>query len=218
VTDLAGLRDLVEQDLDDAGNAIWSTSDVDRAIKRALMQYSRVNPQRAVGTITLAADGREVSISTLTGLTRVVRVWHPYTASDPEDPPEWRRWELWGSTLTIVDGDKPASGEVVRVFYHKMQEIDDLDGAESTTLPLEDEEIIVQGASGYAALQKARSAVGEAGVSTETPEHWLRWSLSRLEAFFLALREVKARESRRIDKRVPMFGEGWQRSGMKEGI
>lgn len=74
---LAQLRDLVELDLDDAGNATWSTDDIDRGIEKALRDYSQVNAQQAVGTVTLAADGREVSISTLTGLTRVVKVWFP---------------------------------------------------------------------------------------------------------------------------------------------
>ena len=215
---LSELRDLVEQDLDDAGNAIWSTSDVDRGISRALREYSVVNPQEAVGTITLAADGREISLSSLTGLTGVVRVWYPYTSTDPEDPPEWRRWELWGSTLYILDGDEPASGEVVRVYYHKQHTINGLDSESTTTIPAEDEEVVVVGAGAYAAFQKARSAVATAGVSTETPEHWLRWASERMGEFNEALRRVRRRELLRIDKRVPMFTDGWERDDSREVI
>ena len=136
MTALADLRDLVELDLDDSSNAVFSTGDVDRGIERALRDYSVVNPQRVVGTITLAADGREVSLSTLTGLTQVARVWYPYTSTDPEDPPEWRRWERWSSTLYILDGDEPASGEVVRVYYHKQHTIDGLNSESTTTVPI----------------------------------------------------------------------------------
>lgn len=215
---LAELRDLVELDLDDSSNAVWSTGDVDRAIARALYEYSQVNPQRTTGTITLSADGREISISSLSGLTRIVRVWHPYTAADPEDPPEWRRWDLWGTTLRIIDGDEPANGDVVRVFYFKEHTINGLGGASSTTIPAEDERVIVLGAGAYAGLQKARSAIGEAGISTDTPKHWLTWALNRLDHFQVALRQVRARELRRVDKRVPIDHDGWEREETREVI
>jgi len=218
MSDLAALRDLVEMDLDDAGNATWSTGEVDRSIKRALVEYSRVSPQRAVGTVLLAADGREISLASLTGLTAVVRAWHPYTSTDPEDPPEWRRWELWGTTLYILDGAEPVSGDSVRVYYHKGHTIKDLDAAASTTVPGEDEEVIVLGAGAYAAMQKARGSVGAAGVSTETPEHWLRWAVGRMDAFYSALGDVRLRELRRIDKRVPLHGGGWRDEGKQGGI
>ena len=218
MSDLATLRDLVELDLDDSSNAVWATTDIDRAIARALYQYSQVNPQRAVGTITLIADGREISLSSLTGLMRVVRVWHPYIAADPEDPPQWRRWDLWGSTLRIIDGDEPANGDVVRVFYFKPQTIDDLDSATATTVPAEDERVIVLGAGGYAALQKSRGSIGAAGVSTDTPQHWLAWALNRLDHFHLALHEVRARELRKLDKRVPIDRDGWERGETREVI
>jgi hypothetical protein len=218
MSNLAELRDLVELDLDDSSNAVWSTGDVDRAIARALYEYSQVNPQRTTGTITVSADGREISISSLAGLTRMVRVWHPYTAADPEDPPEWRRWDLWGTTLRVIDGDEPASGEVVRVFYFKEHTINGLGGASSTTVAAEDERVVVLGAGAYAALQKARSAIGEAGVSTETPEHWLKWALSRMEAFSQALASVRARELRRVDRRVPLDRDGWERDETREVI
>jgi len=218
MSNLAELRDLVELDLDDSSNAVWSTGDVDRAIARALYEYSQVNPQRAAGTVTLAADGREISISSLTGLTRIVRVWHPYTAADPEDPPEWRRWDLWGTTLRIIDGDEPASGEVVRVFYFKEHTINGLGGASSTTVPAEDERVVVLGAGAYAALQKARSAIGEAGISTDTPKHWLTWALNRLDHFNTALGLVRARELRRVDRRVPLDRDGWERDETREVI
>jgi hypothetical protein len=218
MSSLTELRDLVELDLDDSGNAVWSTDDVDRAITRALREYSLVNPERAVGTINLAADGREISLSALTGLTGVVRVWYPYTSSDPEDPPQWRRWELWGSTLYILDGDEPASGDVVRVYYHKQHTIDGLAGESTTTVPGEDEEVVVVGAGAFGALQKARSAVGTAGVSTETPEQWLRWGLERMTEFNEALGAVRRRELLRVDKRVPMFAEGWERGGTREVV
>jgi len=216
---LADLRDLVERDLDDTGNAVWATGDIDRAIERALSDYSQVNPQRAVTTKTLAADGREIDISGVSDLVRLVRVWCPYTAASPEDPPEWREWEMWGTTLAILDGDEPASGEVVRLFYHAAQEIEDLNAAAATTVPAADEAVIVAGAGAYAGLQMARSAVGQAGVSTETPEHWLSWAMGRMQDFNERLGAIRKRELRKVDKRVPVDRAGWDRGGSyRDGI
>lgn len=206
---LVDLRDLVALDLNDPSNNVWSTDDIDRAIKRALIDYSHVNPDQAEGTIALSADGREISLSSLTGLIRVVRVWYPYTSSDPEDPPSWVRWELWASTLYVASGDEPANGDTVRVYYHKLHTINGLDSETTTTVPADDEEVVVLGAGGYAALQKGQDAVGSAGVSTETPEQWLRWALTRMDAFNERLDLIRRRELRKVDKRVPMDRDGW---------
>jgi hypothetical protein len=55
-------------------------------------------------------------------------------------------------------------------------------------------------------------------VSTETPEHWLKWALSRMEAFSQALASVRARELRRVDRRVPLDRDGWERDETREVI
>jgi hypothetical protein len=102
------MRDLVQRDLDDAGNALWATGDIDSAIKRALVDYSVA--------------------------------------------------------------------------------------ARSSSVTAEGQEVIVLGAAAYAALQQARSAVAEAGISTETTEHWSTWGANRMRAFANALRAVDIRE------------------------
>jgi hypothetical protein len=218
MSDLATLRDNVELDLDDSSNEVFSTGDVDRGIAKALNDYSAVNPEKAVGTITLSADGREISISSLSGLIRVTKVWFPYDSADADHPPNWVEWSLWGSTLYIGSGDEPQSGEVVRVFYHKLHTINGLDGETATTVPTEDLEVVCTGAAAYCCLQKSRGAVGEAGVSTETPEHWMNIALQLLDDFNEALRRVRQRELLRIDKRVPLEEEGWQVDDYDGGI
>ena len=215
---LAQLRDLVEADLDDSGNAVWATAELDRAFTKALREYNLVNPQQIAGTITVAAASREVSITTLTGLTRIVRVWHPYTAAAPEDPPQWRQWELWGTTLYILDGDEPAVSDVVRVYYHKPHTVEDLDSGTTTTVTAIDEEVLVMGAGAYAALEKSRSSVGQAGVSTDTPQHWLTWATDRLAEFKAQLAAIQRREAMKIDKRVPIQEDGWHRDDLRDGI
>jgi hypothetical protein len=72
---LSTLRDRVELKLQDSGNSKWDSGDIDEAIEEALEQYSRRNPQQKITTLTLAADGREIDVSTITDLWRVEKVW-----------------------------------------------------------------------------------------------------------------------------------------------
>ena len=90
--DLAGIRDRVEQVLVDTGNAIWATAVIDEAIRLILSEFSDAYPYSADDVLTLAADGREIDISSLTGLLNVVEVMWPYVATDWPHPvvSDWR--------------------------------------------------------------------------------------------------------------------------------
>ena len=154
---LAAIRDRVEARLQDATNATWSTADLDEAIRTSLEQFSKYNPDHALGTVTLgASDAREVDISSLTGLLRVERIWWDYDSEDPAYPPSYRQFEVWpGDVLFIDDRELPAENDVVRVWYTKAHTIDDLDSATATTVPAEDEGTIVTGACHFAAQMRA---------------------------------------------------------------
>ena len=104
MSDLAALRERVQRDLDDAGNAVWATDDIDSAIKRALEDYSVA--------------------------------------------------------------------------------------ARSSTMTAGAQDVVVLGAGAHGALQHARAAVGEAGMSGDTAEHWTTWGANRMKAFANALRAV----------------------------
>jgi len=219
MSELAALRDLVEGDLDDSANDTWTTAEIDRAIQRALSDYSHVRPQQTIANLTLTAAGRDVDISSLTSLIQVLRIYHPYTVLDPEDPPNWRRFEQFATYCTILDGNVPAIGDVVHVYYTKPQTIHDLAGSTAvTSVAPEHEELIVLGGGAYAAMEKARSAVVQAGISTDTPKHWLSWGKDRMAQFVDALRKIKATETLKLDKRVPITGTGWVRTDTREEI
>ena len=81
-------------------------------------------------------DVREVDMSSISGLTRVVKVWYPYDSCAPESPPNRVRWDRWGSFLCISSVETPEAGEKLRVYYHQAQTIEGLDDASSTTVPL----------------------------------------------------------------------------------
>jgi hypothetical protein len=110
---LSILHDRVELHLQDSGNSLrakrrspWASAAFDEAIEKALEAYIRHSPRLAVTTLTLSADGREVDLSTITGLLRLTRVWWPYTQSpgatpSRQFPPHWVSYEAWGPSLFI---------------------------------------------------------------------------------------------------------------------
>ena len=89
MTALAGIRDRVEVMLMDTGNAIYDAGTIDEALRLALDQYNFVNPLTMETVITLPGDGREIALSDLTGLVKVIDVWYPYDsgASSETWPP-----------------------------------------------------------------------------------------------------------------------------------
>jgi non-ribosomal peptide synthetase component F len=192
---LTTLRDRVEQQLADTGNAIWSTTAVEEAIRQALHEYSKTRPQRAVGTITLSADGREISMSTLTGLFQVIDVWCPYTAADPEFPANRRGFQYWPeqAKLYVWDEYNPQSGDVVRVFYTKLQTLSGLDSASATTFPDDDESLIALGAAGYAATSRAVDLAEQVTLDRLTAQQVRAWGLSKLQEFRSGLKTVARR-------------------------
>src|SRR3990170_2923419 len=106
---LTTLRDRVELTLQDSTNAIWATGDIDEAIRRAISQYSVKKPFETIGTVTAASSTRELSLSSLTGLIRVLRVWWTYNSTTPGYPPNWVQFDVWpGSILYIDDDSMPA--------------------------------------------------------------------------------------------------------------
>ena len=98
---LAGLRRRVRSRLQDLDAGNWSNEDIDEAIRTALEQYSKYAPHHTIGTISLSADGREISLSSLTGLVRVEKVWWDYDSSDPTHPPNFRQFEVWPGSIPV---------------------------------------------------------------------------------------------------------------------
>jgi hypothetical protein len=149
---LAGLRRRVRARLQDLSASRWANEDLDEAIRTALEQYSKYKPQEALTSLELSSAGREIDISSITGLVRVEKVWWDYDSADPSYPPNYRQFEVWpGDVLYIDDREEPASGETVRLWYTKKHTINGLDGETATSLPADDAGTIVTGACHFAA-------------------------------------------------------------------
>lgn len=192
---LTTLRDRVELQLGDSGNSIWSTADIDEAIRQALHEYSKVRPLRAVGTITLSTAGREISLASLSGLLSVQEIWVDYTAANPEYPPNRRPFEHWvdQNQIYVIGDYEPQAGDVVRVFYTKLQTLSGLDAATSTTVLEEDESLIAIGACGYAATSRAVDLTEQVTLDKLTAQQVRAWGLAKLQEFRAGLKAVARR-------------------------
>lgn len=192
---LASLRGRVETTLQDSDNAIWETTDVDEALEQALERYNRVSPDHAIGTVTFASATREISISALTGLTRVEKVWTPYNVSAPTYPPGWVDFRVWpGSILYIDSSDTPQTNEVARVFYTKAHTLSGLNAAGATTIPVDDVNFIISGAAALCANFRAIEQAEQANVDDKVFERLQKWADKMMDEFNVGL---KMRERRR---------------------
>lgn len=186
---LTTLTDRVETRLQDSGNARWAAADVNDAIEQALEQWSRHDPYVTVGTVNLSADGREVDISSLTGLLRVERVWCPYDSSDPTYPPNWVQFAVWPGPLLFIDEPtEPSSGDVARIWYTKMHTISGLNGESTTTMPAEDVGYFINGAAGFAAQMRAVELAETLNADRDVVKRLNDWAEENLKNFRYGMR------------------------------
>lgn len=200
---LAQLRDRVEVVLVDSGNLIWSTDAIDEGIRQALEEYSRTLPLLKSDTLTLGAAGREIDLSSLTGLLDVTRVYWPYDASAETWPPNrvkgWRLTLLDGDTPTLEltgwDQAQPQAGDVVRLWYTAMQTIDGLDSADASTVRQDHESLLVVGAAGKCALFRAADLIEIAGTDLYQVGLLNSWGKNKLKEFMYTLEMIRSREA-----------------------
>ena len=213
MSNLAAIRDRVEQTLLDTGNAIWATGAIDEALRTALHQYSEANPQAIETYLTLAADGREISLSTLTGLLNVTEVWWPYDHTTETWPPNKVQgfrifWDAGVATLLLdfEEADQPQIDDEVRIFYTAAQTIEDLDTATATTVPAPHESWLVVGAAGQAAMSRALDLMEVTGTDMYAIGLMATWGRSKVKEFQSFLNALRGQHARR----GPSWGTGWR--------
>ncbi|MCE5258573.1 MAG: hypothetical protein LLG44_05855 [Chloroflexi bacterium] len=194
---LAAIIDQVEGELKDTGNAVWSADELTAHIRRALGQVSLSSP-RLLDALLPSADGvYEYSLSALTGLLWLVDCWYPWNPAEPCCPaPRPERWGLVKEgTLAIESGTRPdgAVEHQIRVFYCAAHTIAGLDGAASGTLDAAGEGLVVLGASGYAALQRAQDGTARVWPNAGAVAALTAWGEQRLAHFNAALDTLRRR-------------------------
>lgn len=186
----------VELELKDTGNVRWSDGELTAHIRRALRAYNRVAPQRLAATLRASAGEREYSLAGLSGLMEVTDLWYPWDEDHPTYPPPRPRWSLIGDGLLYLEVEAPPRGDGtddLRIFYTAPHTIQGLDGASATTLDAQGEQVVILGASAYAAMQLAQSLMGTVTVSGWTPRQFQDWAMARAKAFEVCLEQVRRR-------------------------
>ncbi|MFQ5997345.1 MAG: hypothetical protein ACE5KP_06980 [Dehalococcoidales bacterium] len=189
---LTEMRTIVRRDLhdEDASNYRWTDDELDRHITRAVKDFSEYLPYEQKATKATTSDSRELDISNLSDRVMVAAVEYPVD----NFPKRYRRFSLWGDTLTIL-GEEIPDGSNAYIYYGKLHTLD----AASSTIPGQYEDLIAAGAGGYAAMEWAVYAINQVNVGGDiTPREFLVWGNERLKYFKRELRRLGRRNRVRI--------------------
>ena len=171
---LTEVRDRLRLDLSDTGADRWPDEQLDRHIEHALSELSLSMPREVSETVATTAGSRDLDTSELEGLIEVETVEYPIG----QFPPVYPGFAAWDQVLTLHVGTAP-TGEDAKLFYTAAHTLDD----EGSTLPDSAVDILVTGASAYAALELASAHAGVLSLDPAAVERYAAWSRARLTAF-----------------------------------
>jgi hypothetical protein len=186
--DLPTMRARLRKDLhdEDSANYRWTDGELDRHIQHAVREFSLAVPLEAKTALTATPGSRELSISALTDLVGIEAVEWP----SGRYPPSYARYSVSLTTMTLLVESAPAAAETVNVYWTKLHTID----GTSSTIPARFEDVVADGAGGYAALEWASFSTNRVNVGGQDVwREYLAWGQERLAAFQRAL----ARHARR---------------------
>ncbi len=146
-TTLTTFRSWLRLDLNDPAGASQrlADGDLDRAVERAVVEYSRAYPWLRDHVLATVAGSRDVSLAALAALWHVEEVEWP-TGQYPPALVDWRV-SPDRQTLTLLVPAAPG-GEQARVRWASKHTVD----AGTSTLPEEHEALVALGAGGFACL------------------------------------------------------------------
>jgi hypothetical protein len=190
--DLPTMRTKVRRDLhdEDASNYRWTDDEIDRHIQHAILDISQAVPlQSEDKTLVIPTPAsKDIDISSLIGLMIVDAVEYPVDS----DPREYRRFAVWGTTLTLLIDDTVTAGEAVTVKYSAVHTITD----SACSLPPHLEDLCAVGAGAYAGIEWASYAINQLNVGGEpTSTEYLKWAQDRMEFYQKELKRY-GRQSR----------------------
>jgi hypothetical protein len=108
--------------------------------------------------------------------------------------------------LAVCRRGRQALTNELRIWYSKPQTIQDLDGADSTTLQGDHESALVKGAAGHAALFRTADLVEVAGTDLYAVGLLGTWGRAKEREWAGFLETLR----KRVSWRGPAWGEGWR--------
>jgi hypothetical protein len=177
----------VRQVLENTAGGIFTTVALEDSIAYAINEYSQIRPLGTTSTLAISAASRELSLTTLTGLLGISRVWFPYTAAAPEYPPPWIEFDVWWSagvpTLYLKTDDLPQIGQVARIFWLKVHTLNGLDAATGTTFDPNMDAILASLAAGHAAYSHVATLVVTHLIDPSQATRLYGWGVTLINDF-----------------------------------
>jgi hypothetical protein len=186
------MRTLVRCDLRDKDetNYRWTDDELDRHISHAVKELSAAIPLEQTAAVATVNGSRELDISGLADRIAIQAVEYPVDRF----PIKYRRFSVWGNTLTLADGEIPDGGNA-RIYYDRLHTLDN----EDSTIPVHLDELIVSGACGYAAVEWAAFAINRVNTGgSTTPQEFLSWGKAKLDSFRSGLKRMGRKNRLRI--------------------
>jgi hypothetical protein len=180
-------RDLKDEDI---ANYRWTDNEIDRAIERAVLDYSLYCPleqKTSIATVNLSTD---VSLSTLSDLVDVVTVEHPVD----QVPSQYRSFRIWSGILIFLDG-YTGDGSNCYVRWLKKHSI----VTSSSTVPTPHEAVIALGASAFAISAQAQYQVNTANTGGGSVDNdYGLWADERFKQFYDTLSRISTHSNRKL--------------------
>jgi hypothetical protein len=181
---LTEMRTMVRRDLRDTDAAVyrWTDEALDRHIAHALNDISYAIPQEKSVSLATAAGSCEMDLASLGNRIMLHSVEYPAGRY----PPQYRRFEVWGDRLTLLDGVLP-DGSPAGIRYGARQVLDE----QESTLPSYLEDLLALGAEGYACLEWASYAINRVNSGGGlTPQAYADMGQARLDIFRRTLKRL----------------------------
>jgi hypothetical protein len=191
MTTLTTMRARVRRDLkdEDSSEYRWTDDEIDRAIERAVLEYSEYCPLQVKSTVATVNESPDVDISTLTDRIDVMSVEHPAG----EYPAQFHRFKLWVDILTFIDGHMGDAGNCY-VYWLKKHTL-----STSSTIPTAHDGIIALGAAAFAISAQAQYTVEQGTVlGPKVNKDYNYWAKDKFAQFYAKLEAIKSYSTKKL--------------------
>jgi hypothetical protein len=183
---LSEMRTNVRRDLkdEDASNYRWTDDEIDRAIAKAVKEFSQYCPREMKSTVATDDGSIELDISTLTDRVSVDKVEFPVDS----EPRAFTRFEVYQDTLYFLETQ--GDGEDCYVYWTAIHTLD----GDTSTIPTRHEDLVALGAAAYAALAQSQYSTNRANYGGEDVDRdYLSWARARLKEFQEGCKKAKSK-------------------------
>ncbi|MBM3154842.1 MAG: hypothetical protein FJ008_05840 [Chloroflexi bacterium] len=182
---ISTIRTIVRRDLkdEDSGNYRWTDNEIDRAIARALEEFSLAIPREMKSTVATTDGSAIVDISGVTGIANLISVDKLEYPIDSQCR-SFRRISVYQSSITMIDGYTGDGGNSY-VYWSSLHTLD----SQTSTVPTRFQNLLATGAAAYAVFSQAQYQADRANIGGDNVDRdYLAWARERLSQFKDGLR------------------------------